>query len=82
MDAITTVKSPDFEKRKSKLFKEQEAFLSRPNERIEEAITLNDENSHGVIIPVGDGSIAIVGAREEQLEDVQKQILQSVTWET
>jgi len=53
-----------------------------PNERIEEAITLNDENSHGVILPVGDGSIAIVGAREEQLEDVQTQILQSVTWET
>jgi hypothetical protein len=53
-----------------------------PNEKISEAITLNDENSHGVILPVGDGSIAIVGSREEKLEDVQKQILQSVTWET
>ena len=53
-----------------------------PNERIEAAITLNDENSHGVILPVGEGSIAIVGAREEKLEDVQRQILQSVTWET
>ncbi len=53
-----------------------------PNEKISEAITLNDENSHGVILPVGDGSIAIIGSREEELEDVQKQILQSVTWET
>ncbi len=53
-----------------------------PNEKISEAILLNDENSHGVILPVGDGSIAIVGSREEKLEEVQKKILQSVTWET
>lgn len=53
-----------------------------PNEKISEAISLNDENSHGVILPVGDGSIAIVGSREEKLEDVQKQLLQSVAWET
>ena len=53
-----------------------------PNEKISEAILLNDENSHGVILPVGDGSIAIIGSREEKLEDVQKQLLQSVTWET
>lgn len=53
-----------------------------PNEKISAAITLNDENSHGVILPVGDGSIAIIGSREEKLEDVQKQLLQSVTWET
>ena len=45
-------------------------------------IPLNDEDSHGVILPVGKGSIAIVGSREEKLEEVQKQILQSVTWET
>lgn len=53
-----------------------------PNEKISAAISLNDENSHGVILPVGDGSIAIVGSRDEKLEDVQKKILQSVTWET
>ncbi|MGI9221097.1 MAG: hypothetical protein ACR2QS_08695, partial [Woeseiaceae bacterium] len=53
-----------------------------PNEKISEAISLNDEDSHGVILPVGDGSIAIIGAREEKLEDVQEQILRSVTWET
>jgi hypothetical protein len=53
-----------------------------PNEKISAAISLNDENSHGVILPVGDGSIAIVGSRDEKLEEVQKKILQSVTWET
>jgi hypothetical protein len=53
-----------------------------PNEKISAAISLDDENSHGVILPVGDGSIAIVGSRDEKLEDVQKKILQSVTWET
>jgi hypothetical protein len=53
-----------------------------PNEKISGAISLNDENSHGVILPVGDGSIAIVGSRDEKLEAVQKQILQLVTWET
>jgi hypothetical protein len=57
-------------------------ILLLPNEKISEAITLNDENSHGVILPVGDGSIAIVGSREEKLEEVQKQFLQLVTWET
>ncbi len=53
-----------------------------PNEKISAAISLNDENSHGVILPVGDGSIAIVGSRDEKLEDVRRKILQSVKWET
>jgi hypothetical protein len=53
-----------------------------PHQKISAAIPLNDANSHGVILPVGDGSIAIIGSREENLEDVQKQFLQSVTWET
>lgn len=52
-----------------------------PNEKISEAISLNDENSHGVILPVGDGSIAIVGSRDEKLEDIQTQVLQSVAWD-
>lgn len=53
-----------------------------PDEKISEAISLNDENSHGVILPVGDGSIAIIGSRDEKLEEVQKQIVQSVMWDT
>jgi hypothetical protein len=57
-------------------------ILLMPNEHIGEAVTLNNSDSHGVILPVGDGSIAIVGARDEKLEDVRKQILQSVAWST
>lgn len=57
-------------------------ILLMPNEHISEAITLNNRDSHGVILPVGDGSIAIVGARNEKLEDVRKQVLQSVAWST
>lgn len=57
-------------------------ILLMPNEHISEAITLNNRDSHGVILPVGDGSIAIVGARDEKLEDVRKQVLQSVAWST
>ena len=36
MNAVTTVNLSDFKKRKSKLFAEQEALLSRQNERLEE----------------------------------------------
>jgi len=57
-------------------------ILLMPHEKVAAAIVLDDENSHGVILPVGDGSIAIVGAQEENLEAVQKQVLQSVAWRT
>lgn len=57
-------------------------ILLMPNEKVSEAILLNDEDSHGVILPVGDGSIAIVGAKDERLEEIQKQVLQSVMWST
>ena len=55
-------------------------IILMPNEKISSAIALNDESQHGVILPVGDGSIAIVGARGEPLDEVQKQVLQSVVW--
>lgn len=57
-------------------------ILLMPDEKISEAVILNNTDSHGVILPVGDGSIAIVGAQDEKLENVRKQILQSVAWTT
>lgn len=57
-------------------------ILLMPNENVGEAVTLNNKDSHGVILPVGDGSIAIIGARDEKLENVRKQVLQSVAWTT
>jgi hypothetical protein len=52
------------------------------DEKISSAIALNDENLHGVILPVGDGSIAIVAGQDESIDEIQKQILQSVVWST
>ena len=57
-------------------------IILMPDEKISSAIALNDENQHGVILPVGDGSIAIVAGQDEPLDEVQKQVLQSVVWST
>lgn len=55
-------------------------ILLMPHEHVAEASTLEGKSIHGVILPVGDGSIAIVGAREEQLDNIQQNVLNSVAW--
>ncbi len=57
-------------------------ILLMPEERISKAVPLDGENIHGVIVPVGDGSIAIIGAREERLERIEKSVVSSVRWDT
>jgi hypothetical protein len=57
-------------------------ILLMPEEGISAAVPLDGENTHGVILPVGDGSIAIIGAREEKLERIEKSVLNSVRWNT
>jgi hypothetical protein len=57
-------------------------ILLMPQEQVAEAITLSGQNVNGVILPVGDGSIAIIGQRGERLERLQKRVLKSVTWST
>ena len=57
-------------------------ILLMPEEKVSAAVLLNDERSHGVILPVGEGSIAIVGPRGESLEQIERRILQSVMWST
>ena len=57
-------------------------ILLMPEETVTEAMLLDGENVHGIILPVGDGSIAIIGAREEPLEPIQKNVMDSVTWTT
>lgn len=57
-------------------------IILMPEERIAEATPLDGENVKGIILPVGDGSIAIVGDREEELAPVQKDIVNSITWTT
>ena len=57
-------------------------ILLMPDEKITAAQTLDGDNVHGVILPVGNGSIAIIGAREEPLERIEKSVLSSVAWST
>lgn len=57
-------------------------ILLLPNEKVSGVIELNDEYKHGVILPVGDGSVAIVGTKEEKLEQIREQVLRSVLWST
>ncbi len=55
-------------------------ILLMPDEKIRTARDLDGTGIQGVILPVGDGSIAIIGDREEQLELIKQNILDSVTW--
>lgn len=57
-------------------------ILLMPEEEIAAAQTLDGDNIHGVILPVGKGSVAIIGAREEPLERIEKSVLSSVAWST
>ncbi len=57
-------------------------ILLMPEEEVAAAEQLEGDNIHGVILPVGSGSIAIIGPREEPLERIEKSVLDSVTWST
>ena len=57
-------------------------ILLMPDERVAEATPLDGQNVKGVILPVGNGSIAIIGDRDELLEPIQKNVVNSVTWTT
>ena len=57
-------------------------ILLMPEQGVAGAEALEGDNIHGVILPVGDGSIAIIGTREETLERVEQSVLDSVTWST
>jgi hypothetical protein len=57
-------------------------ILLMPEEMLDAAVELSGDNVRGVMLPVGDGSIAIVGPREERLEDIRQNVLKSVTWTT
>ena len=57
-------------------------ILLMPNEKVAEASSIDGVNVQGIILPVGDGSIAIIGGREEQLDKVKQNVLDSVLWST
>jgi hypothetical protein len=57
-------------------------ILLMPEEKIPNALPLEGDTVHGVILPVGSGSIAIIGVREERLDLIEERVLKSVTWST
>ncbi|MDJ0747991.1 MAG: DUF3379 family protein [Woeseiaceae bacterium] len=57
-------------------------IILMPEVGVGETKPIEGENVKGVILPVGDGSIAIIGDREEPLEPIQKNVVDSVTWTT
>jgi hypothetical protein len=57
-------------------------ILLMPEEPLAEATPLEGKAVHGIMLPVGQGSIAIIGDREEVLEPIEQNIIDSVTWTT
>lgn len=55
-------------------------LLLMPDEKVDGAVPLDGESINGVILPVGDGSIAIIGEREENLNEIEKRVVDSVSW--
>jgi len=53
-----------------------------PEEQIEAAIPLEGGGFHGVILPVGKGSIAVVGEAGENLRDIGNRVVDAVKWST
>jgi hypothetical protein len=54
-----------------------------PDEEVGEAIPLSGDNVHGVLLPVGSGSIAVIGEREEQLgeiDEVGRRLSETMEW--
>lgn len=57
-------------------------ILLMPNEKVDKAQNISGKSINGVILPVGDGSIAIVGEDSEDLERIERQMKNSVTFST
>ena len=57
-------------------------ILLMPDEMVDGVVELHGESINGVILPVGSGSIAIIGEGDEDLQDIQKSVVNSVVWDT
>lgn len=57
-------------------------LLLLPDEKIDAAITLHGENISGVILPMNDGSIAIVGSNNDDVTEIGDRVIDSVKWST
>jgi hypothetical protein len=55
-------------------------LLLMPNEMVSSPVSLLGEGVNGVILPVGNGSIAIIGERDERIQDLEQRVMDSVEW--
>jgi hypothetical protein len=58
-------------------------LILMPEEAVDAAIPLSREHVHGVIMPVGGGSVAIIGERADQLNEIDaigRRLLKCVKW--
>ena len=55
-------------------------LLLMPDEMVDMAQRIDGEGINGVILPVGEGSIAIIGEREENLTQIEQRVVDSVEW--
>lgn len=56
-------------------------ILLMPDEMVTGNSEFMDENINGVILKVGDGSIAIIGEKGESLKRIEERVKNSVTWD-
>lgn len=56
-------------------------ILLMPEEKISAVQSVIGESINGIILPVGNGSIAIIGEQGESLERIEEKLTNSVTWD-
>ena len=57
-------------------------ILLMPHQAVDGPSEIAGETINGVIIPIGEGSIAIIGEDGENLERIEENMKHSVTWDT
>jgi hypothetical protein len=55
-------------------------ILLMPHEMIDMAIQLDGQSIEGVILPLGNGSIAIIGQRDEPIDQLRTRVTENVKW--
>jgi len=55
-------------------------ILLMPEEMVDMPVRLEGKSIEGVILPVGNGSIAIIGERGEQIDELKTRVTETVKW--
>ncbi len=55
-------------------------ILLMPHEMVDMPIRLEGQSIEGVILPVGHGSIAIIGERGEAIDQFRSRVTENVKW--